>query len=72
VRDVFHYLSAGVTVTLLWRSQNQGQVAVAQSERTGAMARLGGVVLGLVLVFVARLLRPELALVSVTYGIFSA
>ena len=40
VRDVFHYLSAGVTVTLPWRSQNQGQVAVAQSERTGAMARL--------------------------------
>lgn len=40
VRDVFHYLSAGVTITLPWRTQNEGQVAVAQAERTGAMARL--------------------------------
>jgi cobalt-zinc-cadmium efflux system outer membrane protein len=40
VRDVFHYFSAGVTITLPWRSQNEGQVAVAQAERTGAMARL--------------------------------
>jgi outer membrane protein, heavy metal efflux system len=40
VRDVFHYLSVGVTITLPWRTQNEGQVAVAQAERTGAMARL--------------------------------
>ena len=40
VRDVFHYLSAGVTITLPWRTQNEGQVAVAQADRTGAMARL--------------------------------
>jgi cobalt-zinc-cadmium efflux system outer membrane protein len=40
VRDVFHYLSAGVTITLPWRTQNEGQVAVAQAERAGAMARL--------------------------------
>ena len=40
VRDVFHYLSAGVTITLPWRTQNEGQVSVAQAERTGAIARL--------------------------------
>jgi cobalt-zinc-cadmium efflux system outer membrane protein len=40
VRDVFHYLSAGVSVTLPVRNQNQGGVAVARAERTGATARL--------------------------------
>jgi outer membrane protein, heavy metal efflux system len=40
VRDVFHYLSAGVSVTLPLRNQNQGGVALAQAERTGATARL--------------------------------
>jgi cobalt-zinc-cadmium efflux system outer membrane protein len=40
IRDVFHYVSAGVAVTLPWRNQNQGEVAMAQAERTGATARL--------------------------------
>ena len=40
VRDVFHYLSAGVSVTLPLRNQNQGGVALAEAERTGATARL--------------------------------
>ncbi len=40
VRDIFHYLSAGAAITVPLRNQNQGGVAVAQAERTGATARL--------------------------------
>jgi cobalt-zinc-cadmium efflux system outer membrane protein len=40
VHDVFHYVSAGVAVTLPWRNQNQGEVAMAQARRTEATARL--------------------------------
>lgn len=40
VRGLFHYLSAGVAVTLPWRNQNEGGVASAQAERAGATARL--------------------------------
>jgi cobalt-zinc-cadmium efflux system outer membrane protein len=40
IRDVFHYVSAGVAVTVPLRNQNKGQVAMAQAERTAATARL--------------------------------
>jgi outer membrane protein, heavy metal efflux system len=43
VRDVFHYLSVGVAVTLPWRNQHQGEVAAAQAERAGATARFNAV-----------------------------
>src|SRR5205814_9262296 len=40
VRDVFHYWSAGAMVTLPIASRNQGNVAAAEAERTGAAAQL--------------------------------
>jgi cobalt-zinc-cadmium efflux system outer membrane protein len=40
VRDVFHYWSAGAMVTLPIASHNQGNVAAAEAERSGAAARL--------------------------------
>ena len=40
VRGLFHYVSAGVAVTLPWRNTNQGQIASAEAERAGATARL--------------------------------
>ncbi|MGD9894274.1 MAG: TolC family protein [Dehalococcoidia bacterium] len=40
VRNVFHYVSAGAMVTVPLRNRNQGEVAAAQAERTGAAARL--------------------------------
>jgi outer membrane protein, heavy metal efflux system len=40
VHDVFHYWSAGAMVTLPIASRNQGNVAAAQAERTGAAAQL--------------------------------
>jgi outer membrane protein, heavy metal efflux system len=40
VRGVFHYASAGVMVTLPFMNRNQGEVAVAQAEHVGAMARV--------------------------------
>jgi outer membrane protein TolC len=40
VRGQFHYLSAGATVTVPLRNQNQGEIASAQAERAGATARL--------------------------------
>jgi len=40
IRGLFHYLSAGVNVTVPLRNQNQGEVAKAQGERAGATARL--------------------------------
>jgi cobalt-zinc-cadmium efflux system outer membrane protein len=40
VRGVFHYWSAGAMVTLPIASRNQGNVAVAEAERTGAAAQL--------------------------------
>jgi outer membrane protein, heavy metal efflux system len=38
VRGVFHYLSAGATVTIPVLNRNQGEVAVAQAERAAAGA----------------------------------
>jgi outer membrane protein TolC len=37
---VFHYLSVGAIVTLPILSRNQGSVAAAEAERTGAAAQL--------------------------------
>jgi outer membrane protein TolC len=43
VRGVFHYWSAGAMVTLPTTNRNQGNVAVAEAERTGAAAQLEAV-----------------------------
>ena len=40
IHDVFHYWSAGAMVTLPVASRNQGNVAAAEAERTGATAQL--------------------------------
>ena len=40
VRGVFHYWSAGAMVTLPITNRNQGNVAAAEAERTGAAAQL--------------------------------
>ncbi|MEP6593203.1 MAG: TolC family protein [Acidobacteriota bacterium] len=43
VRGLFHYLSAGVTVSIPLRNRNQGEVAAAEAERAGAAERLASV-----------------------------
>ena len=40
IRSVFHYVSVGATVTVPVLSRNQGTVAAAEAERTGAAARV--------------------------------
>jgi outer membrane protein TolC len=40
VRGLFHYVGGGATVTLPFLNRNQGDVAAAQAERSGAQARL--------------------------------
>ena len=40
VRGVFHYLAGGVKVTMPLFNRNQGEVAAARAERTGAAATL--------------------------------
>lgn len=40
IRNVFHYVSIGATVTLPLQNRNQGAVAAAQAERAGAAAQL--------------------------------
>jgi len=40
IRSVFHYVSVGAMVTLPMLSRNQGNVAAAEAERTGAVARV--------------------------------
>jgi cobalt-zinc-cadmium efflux system outer membrane protein len=40
IRGLFHYFSAGAVVTVPLRNRNQGAIASAQAERTGATARL--------------------------------
>jgi cobalt-zinc-cadmium efflux system outer membrane protein len=40
IRGLFHYVSAGVSVTMPLINRNQGGIAAAQGERTGASARL--------------------------------
>jgi len=40
IRNVFHYVSVGATVTLPLQNRNQGAVAAAEAERVGEVARL--------------------------------
>ena len=40
VHGVFHYVSAGATVTVPLRNRNQGEAAAVRAEQTGALARL--------------------------------
>jgi cobalt-zinc-cadmium efflux system outer membrane protein len=40
VRGVFHYVSGGAMVTVPLQNRNQGSVAAAEAERTGAAAQL--------------------------------
>ncbi len=40
IRSVFHYVSVGAMVTLPVLNRNQGAVAAAEAERTGAAARV--------------------------------
>jgi len=40
IRGLFHYFSAGAVLTVPLRNRNQGAIASAQAERTGATARL--------------------------------
>lgn len=40
VRGVFHYVAAGVAITVPLRDRNQGEVAAAQAQRKGASAQL--------------------------------
>jgi cobalt-zinc-cadmium efflux system outer membrane protein len=40
IQDVFHYIGAGITVTLPVRNRNQGNVAAATAEREAAERRL--------------------------------
>jgi len=39
IRDTFHYLAAGATVTVPWRNDNRGEIAAATARRRGAEAR---------------------------------
>jgi cobalt-zinc-cadmium efflux system outer membrane protein len=43
VRGLFHYVSAGATVTVPLRNRNQGEIASAQAGRVGAEATLAAV-----------------------------
>jgi cobalt-zinc-cadmium efflux system outer membrane protein len=40
IRGLFHYVAAGVSVTMPILNRNQGEVAAAQARRTGASAQL--------------------------------
>ncbi|MEQ1911758.1 MAG: TolC family protein [Vicinamibacterales bacterium] len=40
VHGVFHYVSAGATVTVPLRNRNEGETAAARAEQAGALARL--------------------------------
>ena len=45
IQDVFHYVGAGVSVTLPVRNQNQGNIAAAMASTTAAQRRLALVTL---------------------------
>lgn len=45
IQDVFHYVGAGVTITLPVRNGNQGNIAAAQAEGRAAERRLAATVL---------------------------
>ena len=45
IQDVFHYVGAGVSITLPVRNQNQGNIAAALASTTAAQRRLASVTL---------------------------
>ena len=45
IQDVFHYVGAGVAITLPVRNQNQGNIAAAMASATAAQRRLASVTL---------------------------
>ena len=59
VRGVFHYAAGGVTVSLPFRNQNQGELATAQAQRMGAQARLDATMLTAQAEVAAALARDE-------------
>lgn len=40
IEGLFHYVSAGMSITLPWRDRNQGEIAAAQAQRAGAALEL--------------------------------
>jgi outer membrane protein, heavy metal efflux system len=40
IQGIFHYASAGATLTLPWRNRNQGEVAAVRAEAAGASFRV--------------------------------
>ena len=61
VRGVFHYLSAGASVSLPLRNRNQGELASAQAARAGAAARLNAAQLTAEAEVAAAMARDERA-----------
>lgn len=61
IRGLFHYVSAGATVTIPLLNRNQGDVAAARAERTGASARYDAVVLSARAELAAARVRDERA-----------
>jgi cobalt-zinc-cadmium efflux system outer membrane protein len=61
VRGLFHYLSAGAVLTVPLRNRNQGTIASAQAERTGATARLSAAQLTAEAEITAAMARDERA-----------
>jgi cobalt-zinc-cadmium efflux system outer membrane protein len=61
VRGLFHYLSAGAALTVPLRNRNQGAIASAQAERTGATIRLNAAQLTAEAEIAAAMARDERA-----------
>ncbi len=61
VRGRFNYVAAGATVSIPLLNRNQGQVAAAQAERTGAEARLAATDLAVRAEVAAATVRDEQA-----------
>ncbi len=61
VRGGFNYVAAGATISIPLLNRNQGQVAAAQAERTGAEARLAAVDLAARAEVAAATVRDEQA-----------
>jgi cobalt-zinc-cadmium efflux system outer membrane protein len=61
VRGLFHYVSAGAVLTVPLRNRNQGAIASAQAERTGATARLNAAQLTAEAEIAAALARDQRA-----------
>jgi cobalt-zinc-cadmium efflux system outer membrane protein len=61
VRGLFHYVNAGVALSVPLRNQNQGQLAAAQAERAGAAERLNAAQLTAEAEIAAAIARDERA-----------